>query len=361
LRRLGKARKPMESAIDIEDAAQLVGYLRNTGRIGFQEEPIIRKLSGGVSNKTVWLKRSNGQAVVMKQSLPKLRVRSDWFSDPARINIEANGLRYLPRVAPPGSITPLVFQDPSQNLLAMEAVPEPHQNWKERLLCGKIESALFGQFAELLGSIHRESFRLRHELRPIFAEKKFFKTLRLEPYYEHSASTAPEAGAFLRELIGWTLSQSETLVHGDFSPKNILVHDGRLILLDHEVLHFGDPAFDVGFSLTHILSKALHVREQRTALIEAARRYWKHYLDEIREMPWAGHLDHRAAQHTLACILARICGRSPLEYLSDQERLMQRQIAIEMIKENLMTVDEVIAGFAGRISDDPVRSRQILT
>ena len=346
----------MEAAIDIEDAVQLVGYLRNIGRIGFQEEPIIRKLSGGVSNKTVWLKRSNGQAMVMKQSLPKLRVPSDWFSDPARINIEANGLRYLPRVAPLGSITPLVFQDPSQNLLAMEAVPEPHQNWKERLLSGKIETALFSQFAELLGSIHRESFRLRYELRPIFAEKKFFQTLRLEPYYEHSAGIAPEAGAFLKELIGWTLSQSETLVHGDLSPKNILVHNGRLILLDHEVLHFGDPAFDVGFSLTHILSKALHVREQRPALIAAARHYWKHYLDKIREMPWIEHLDLRAAKHTLACILARICGRSPLEYLSDQERLMQRQIALEMIRENLTTVDEVIAGFADRIGDDPVPS-----
>jgi hypothetical protein len=343
----------MEPAIDIEDAVQLVGYLRQTGRIGFQEEPVVRKLSGGVSNKTVWLKRSNHRAWVIKQSLPKLRVQSDWFSDPTRINIEANGLRYLPRVTPPGSITPLVFQDSSQNLLAMEAVPEPHQNWKQRLLCAKIESELFSRFAELLGSIHRESFRLRHELQPIFAEKKFFQTLRLEPYYEHSAVTAPEAGTFLKELSGWTLRQSETLVHGDFSPKNILVHDGRLILLDHEVLHFGDPAFDVGFSLTHILSKALHVREQRSALIAAARRYWKHYFDEVREMPWVGHLDVPAAKHTLACMLARICGRSPLEYLTSHERLMQRQVVIEMIKENLTSVDAVITGFVDKISDDP--------
>jgi 5-methylthioribose kinase len=342
----------MEPAIDIEDAVQLVGYLRDTGRIGFQEEPVVRKLSGGVSNKTIWLRRSDGQAWVIKQSLPKLRVRSDWFSDPTRINIEANGLRYLPRVAPPGSITPLVFQDPFQNLLAMEAVPEPHQNWKERLLCAKIESELFSRFAELLGSIHRESFRLRYELQPIFAEKKFFQTLRLEPYYEYSAVTAPEAGTFLQELIGWTLGQSQTLVHGDFSPKNILVHDRRLILLDHEVLHFGDPAFDVGFSLTHILSKALHIAEQRSVLIEAARRYWKHYLDEVREMPWVEHLDVRAAKHTLACLLARVCGRSPLEYLGSQERLIQRQAVIEMIKENLTSVDAVITGFAKKISDD---------
>jgi 5-methylthioribose kinase len=339
----------MEPTIDIEDSSQLVMYLRNTGRIGSREEPILKKLSGGVSNKTVWLQRSRGQAWVIKQALPKLRVQSDWFSDPARIDIEANGLRYLPRVAPKGSITPLVFQDAAQNLLAMEAAPEPHQNWKQQLLSAKVQREFFSRFAELLGSIHRESFRLRDELEPIFAEKRFFTTLRLEPYYEYSGKSVPQAGAFLKELVAWTLSRSDTLVHGDFSPKNILVHGERLILLDHEVLHFGDPAFDIGFSLTHFLSKALHVHEQRRALIEGAQCYWSRYLEEVSGIPWVAHLDLRAAQHALACILARVCGRSPLEYLSDEERLIQRQIAIEMIEENFTTVNRVIAGFAERI------------
>jgi aminoglycoside phosphotransferase (APT) family kinase protein len=339
----------MECTIDIEDSSQLARYLRETGRIGSGEEPILKKLSGGISNKTVWVQRSRGPAWVMKQALPKLRVQSDWFSDPARINIEANGLRYLPRVAPKGSITPLIFQDSAQNLLAMEAVPEPHQNWKQQLLCATVQKEFFSQFAELLGSIHRESFRLRHELEPIFAEKRFFQTLRLEPYYEYSAVVVPQAGAFLKELVAWTLNRSDTLVHGDYSPKNVLVYDQRLVLLDHEVLHFGDPAFDIGFSLTHFLGKALHVREQRLALIEGARWYWSHYLDEIRGLPWVADLELRAAKHTMACVLARVCGRSPLEYLRAEERLIQRQIALEMIDENLETVDRVIARFAERI------------
>jgi 5-methylthioribose kinase len=336
----------MEPTIDIEDSSQLVRYLRDTGRIDSREEPTLKKLSGGVSNKTVWLQLCRGQAWVIKQALPKLRVQSDWFSDPARIDIEANGLRYLPRVAPKGSITPLVFQDTAQNLLAMEAVPEPHQNWKQQLLSGKVQREHFSQFAALLGSIHRESFRLRRELEPIFAEKRFFTTLRLEPYYEYSAESVPQAGAFLQELVTWTLSRSDALVHGDFSPKNVLVHDERLILLDHEVLHFGDPAFDLGFSLTHFLSKALHVREQRLALIEGAQWYWSRYLDEVSGIPWVENLDLRAAKHALGCILARVCGRSPLEYLSDEERLIQRRVAIDMITENFTTVDRVITGFA---------------
>ena len=336
--------------IDIEDFDQLLGYLRETGRLGPVERPCIRKLSGGVSNKTLLLVRPGGESWVIKQALSKLRVQSDWFSDPARIAVEANGLRYLPRVAPTGSTTALLFEDPAEKLLAMEAVPEPHQNWKQLLLEGEIDPQHFGQFAKLLGSIHRESFKLRHELAPVFADKQFFRTLRLEPYYEHSATVVQQAAPFLKELVEWTLSRSDTLVHGDFSPKNVLVRNEQLILLDHEVLHFGDPAFDIGFSLTHFLSKALHLPERRQEIVGATRFYWRSYLEEIRGMPWIPHLDIRSAHHTLAALLARVCGRSPLEYLDKEERVVQQQVVVEMIEEQISTVDQVISGFLEKIA-----------
>jgi 5-methylthioribose kinase len=338
--------------IDIEDKGQLLRYLRETGRIGVSERPTIRRLSGGVSNKTLSLTRSSGESWVIKQSLPKLRVASDWFSDPARIQVEANGLRYLPLVTPKGSIARLLFEDAAENILAMESVPDPHQNWKLQLLCGDIDQQSFRQFAQLLGSIHREGFRLRHELAPYFGSKQFFRTLRLEPYYGESATVAPEAASFLEELVTWTLSRSDTLVHGDFSPKNVLVYRQRLILLDHEVLHLGDPAFDVGFSLTHFLSKALHLPQKREALLEAAKLYWQSYRNEVRGLPWTLQLDFRAAQHTLASLLARVCGRSPLEYLSREECLLQRRIVIELIKEHSATVDQVISAFAQKLADE---------
>ena len=335
--------------MDIEDFGQLLGYLRDTGRIGPTEKPSIRKLSGGVSNKTLLLTRSGGESWVIKQALSKLRVQSDWFSDPARIQVEANGLRYLQQITPKGSTPSLLFLDTAENLLAMEAVPEPHQNWKQQLLGGEIDPQSFRQFAKLLGSIHRGSFSLRRELAPVFAGKQFFQTLRLEPYYQYSATIVEQAASFLKELVAWTLSRADTLVHGDFSPKNVLVHNKKLILLDHEVLHFGDPAFDIGFSLTHFLSKALHLPHKREALVRAAQLYWRLYLEEVREMPWVVHLDFRAAQHTLASLLARVCGKSPLEYLNSEERLIQRQIVIEMIEENYSTVDRVITGFPEKI------------
>jgi 5-methylthioribose kinase len=140
------------------------------------------------------------------------------------------------------------------------------------------------------------------------------------------------------------------LVHGDASPKNVLVHNGRLILLDHEVLHFGDPAFDIGFSVTHFLSKALHLPKQRHQLAEAARLFWNVYLTKVRDMPWCTGMETRAARHTLASLLARICGRSPLEYLGKLERRIQKKVVIEMIREDHSSLDGVIAGFVQRVS-----------
>jgi 5-methylthioribose kinase len=319
-------------AVDIENTEQFLDYLRITNRIGPYERPILCPLKGGVSNKTIWLKRPEGTAWVVKQALPKLRVKSDWFSDPGRIRIEANALRFLPAVVPPGTITPLVFEDPQEYILAMEAVPEPHENWKERLLNGKIDLSLIEEFGVLLGLIHQRSCTKPDELRIYFSDRTFFRTLRVEPYYEYSATVVPDAKPFLMALVTDTLNRQETFVHGDFSPKNILIYRRKPVLLDHEVAHFGDPAFDLGFSMTHLLSKAHHLPSYRSAFIDACFRYWRAYFELVCQSPWSAGLESRAVKHTTACLLARAVGRSPLEYLSYSERANQTRAALELIK-----------------------------
>ena len=344
--------------IDVENFGELTRYLRATQRIDQTETPVCRILSGGVSNKTVLVARRNGEQWVIKQALPKLRVGTDWLSDPARSHVEANGLRYLPHLTPPGSITPLVFEDSSQHLLAMKAVPEPHELWKRRLLAGNVDKQYFQQFAQIIGSIHTESTKSWRQLSAVFSGKQHFHTLRLGAYYQYTATVVPEAAAFLRDLARSTLSRADALVHGDASPKNVLVSHDQLILLDHEVLHFGDPAFDVGFSMTHFLSKALHLPKHRDQLLEAAHYYWNVYLAKVCGMPWAAELSARAARHALGSLLARVSGRSPLEYLAPEERLIQREIVLEMMNEELATLEDVINGFKQRIfaqqlADDP--------
>lgn len=335
----------MPDALDIENAPALLAYLRQTGRIASGEQPRIAILQGGVSNRTVWVERESGEAWVLKQALAKLRVPVDWFSSPERIHREALGLEWLARVAPPGSITPMLFEDRERYLLAMQAVPQPHANWKTVLLGGTICIDHFRQFATLLATIHREAYRRRTELAEVFGDRAFFESLRLEPYYGYSAQRAPAAAAVLDSLIRETLACRITLVHGDYSPKNVLIHQDRLVLLDHEVIHFGDPAFDLGFSLTHFLSKSHHLPALRREFASATLEYWRIYAQALGAPEWAADLEPRAVRHTLACLLARAVGRSPLEYLSPAERIRQRDAVLRIIPSVPATIADLISQF----------------
>jgi aminoglycoside phosphotransferase (APT) family kinase protein len=333
---------------DIEQPAALIAYLRETARIAPDESPRIEILAGGVSNRTVLVERPCGEAWVVKQALAKLRVAVDWFSDPVRIEREALGLKYLAELAPAGAITPLIFEDREYHLLAMLAVPRPHDNWKSLLLAGQIKTDHVEQFGRLLGTIHRAAWQRRGELAAIFGDRLFFESLRIEPYYLYTAKQIPQAATFLKELVLETRLRQITLVHGDYSPKNILVAAGKLVLLDHEVIHFGDPAFDLGFSLTHFLSKGHHLSQHRQVFASAARQYWQTYRQALGEHRWAGDLEEFAVRHTLGCLLARVAGRSPLEYLTPGQRIWQQASVLTMMTDLPASIDELIETFLQR-------------
>ena len=333
---------------DIEQPEELRAYLRARGVTGPHEELAMTVLKGGVSNRTVLLERPEGEAWVLKQALAKLRVAVDWFSSPERIHYEALGMQFLARYAPPGSITPLVFEDETEHILAMQAVPQPHENWKTMLLQGKLKSEHVAQFAVLLGQVHRNAFLANErsgEVAKVFADRQYFENLRLEPYYLYAAEGVPEAAAFLHKLVETTRNRLLTLVHGDYSPKNVLVHRGKLILLDHEVIHFGDPAFDLGFAMTHLLSKAHHLPDSRAAFRQATLDFWGHYQRTLGDVPFAETLEPYAVRHTLGCLLARVAGRSPLEYLSEGEKQVQKEVVLELMNDQPQTVSQLVARF----------------
>jgi aminoglycoside phosphotransferase (APT) family kinase protein len=267
-----------------------------------------------------------------------------WYSSPERIHREALGLRWLAQLAPPGATVPLVFEDRRQHILAMTAVPQPHQNWKTLLLRGALELDHIAQFARLLGTIHRAATG-RSDVAAAFDDRSFFESLRLEPYYAYTAEQTPTAASFYAELIAATRARRLTLVHGDYSPKNILVYHDRLVLLDHEVIHFGDPAFDLGFALTHLLSKAHHLPLQRASFAGAARYFWRVYGETLGDVGWRADLDRWAVRHTLGCLLARVAGRSPLEYLDAAERARQHTAVVALMGRPPAAVDELVAGF----------------
>ena len=327
--------RDLDDTIDIEDPPQAVVWLQRSGLIDAGECPRIEVLPGGVSSRTVLVDRVNGRPMVLKQSLPKLRVAVDWFSSPERIHREALAIRWFSQLAPPGAITQLFFEDLAQHIIAMEAVPKPHANWKTMLLAGDVRTDHFRQFGRLLGDLHRNSADRRREVESLFGDKVFFETLRVEPYYRYTAHYAPD---FLNALIEETLATNVSLVHGDFSPKNVLLHRDRMVLLDHEVAHFGDPAFDIGFAMAHLLSKAHHLPDLRNRFLEGAFEFWVSYRDW---KPYAGY-ESRCVRHSLACLLARVCGRSPLEYLDSGERSRQTAAVLAIMRDAPFEINALI-------------------
>jgi aminoglycoside phosphotransferase (APT) family kinase protein len=227
-------------------------------------------------------------------------------------------------------------------------VPEPHDNWKLMLLRGDVTPGHVAAFAELLAGVHGAGRARAAETERAFADRSVFESLRLEPYYLYTAGREPEAGPFLRALVEQTRAARDTLVHGDFSPKNVLVRDGRLVLLDLEVVHFGDGAFDVGFALAHLLSKANHVEARRAAFLEGARLFWSTYAERAAGPALSDPWRRRAARHALACLLARVSGRSPLEYLRPEERERQRRAALALMADPPAGIPEVVDAFGAR-------------
>jgi hypothetical protein len=347
--------------LNIEDPAALEAYLVAARHCAVSQIAEHQPLAGGVSGRTVRVAFSDGREWVIKQALPKLRVQSDWFSDPRRIHREALGMKTLAALAPAGAVPELVFDDPQWHVIGMQAVRRPHDNWKSLLLAGAIEQDHVRQFAVLLGVVHRESRRRYATLAGEFADRSFFESLRLEPYYEFSAAQEPATAEFYRQLLADTRATRSALVHGDYSPKNVLVRGGRLTLLDHEVIHWGDPAFDVGFALTHLLSKAHHLPKWRCELLDAARFWWSVYRGASTpveneqlasdDFPSQTTLapDSACARHTLGCLLARVVGRSPLEYLAPPERARQRAVVAQFMADPPADPPELIDRFAKAI------------
>jgi len=331
-------------SIDIEQRTALSAYLREIGLIIPDDRLALTILSGGVSNRAVLVSVNGVERWVVKQALEKLRVPVDWFSSPTRIHREAAGLRTLVELLPEGSTPRFVYEDEKAHILIMEAIPQPHTNWKAILLESDVNFTYVRQFAELLATIHIRAHKRCDTLSAEFSDRHFFDTLRLEPYYRYAAQQVPQAARFIEDLIAQTLANAQTLVHGDYSPKNILIHENRLVLLDHEVIHWGDPAFDIGFSMTHLLSKAHHVAGSRMVFKQAAFTYWQTYVADIPAV-FDPSFETRCVQHTLGCLLARVAGRSQLEYLSDAEKSAQRAVIVTLMEDLPATMPEFIEHF----------------
>jgi aminoglycoside phosphotransferase (APT) family kinase protein len=286
-------------------------------------------LPGGVSSDILRIDlpgRSPGLSFCFKRALAKLKVAADWRAPVERNHAEVEWLRVAAKLAPQ-CVPRILGEDAQSGAFAMEYLaPDLHPVWKSELRDGNIRTETAAAVARSIASIHAGTAH-RADLAQRFANDHIFYPIRLEPYLLATGARHPDCAARLNELVETTARTKLALVHGDLSPKNILVAARGPILLDAECAWFGDPAFDLAFCLNHMLLKCLwrpQWREQYLACYDALA---SSYLARVTWEPRAA-IEARVAHLLPGLFLGRVDGKSPAEYLSeesDKERV--RRIA----------------------------------
>lgn len=321
-------------------------YLRRAGLIDGSAR--VEPLGWGVSNVVLRITPDAGPPVVLKQSRELLRTRAEWRSRLDRIWREADVLRLLERIVP-GDTPRLLYEDRPNYLFVMEAVDRNHVVWKEALLSGRVDLALGETLGRLLARIHSATW---HDpgVAADFADVRAFDELRLDPYYRRLASVHPSLTPLLDELIAASQSRRNALVLGDFSPKNILLVADGLKLVDFETGHYGDPPFDVGFFLTHLALKGIRAGADDPRCFTVAQRFWQAYSAAMAPQT-ARDPDYEplCVRHWSACVLARIDGKSPVDYLDERQQALVRQFALDSRLVPALRIADALAALQDRL------------
>lgn len=292
----------------------------------------IAPLTGGVSSDIVRIRLGDGRQYCAKRALSKLKVATDWQAPLERNHYEVAWLRRANAIIP-GAAPEVIGEDRAHGIALLEYLPaEDYRLWKSELLAGRADPQVPAAVASALGRIHAATLN-----DPTAAEEfptdHLIDALRLDPYLRFTAGRHPELADRILAVLAATASTRLALVHGDVSPKNILINkaDGHPVLLDAECAWYGDPAFDAAFCLNHLVLKSFHLPALRGALLDQAVAFANTWLEHF---PVALRADtERRAGALLPCLmLARVDGKSPVEYLSDANRQVVRDRAIAHIR-----------------------------
>jgi 5-methylthioribose kinase len=321
-------------------------YLCETGRIPDDGRSVaVRALGWGVSNVVLRVDVEGESPFILKQARERLRTKAHWVSRLDRIWTERAALELLADVLPEGVVPRVLFSDQPNYVFAMSCAPDDSVVWKEQLLADRCDPAIARRAGAVLGTIHQKT-RNHPALEGRLAETEVFDQLRIDPFYREVARVHPEIAPGIDALIGsMAAAPARCLVLGDFSPKNILVHSRGLTLVDFETAHAGDPAYDVGFFLSHLMLKSL--RDNEPGRAERADRFHElmaAFLAAYDAQNPAAEPDGRqrddsfepppgaARWHMLANALARVDGKSPVDYLSEPVRGEVRRVCLEKLQ-----------------------------
>lgn len=328
------------------DAAAMRRIFLALGLAAPAEDVQATALAGGVSSGIYRVDLRSGSYCV-KQALPRLKVAKEWRVPVERVFSEIAYLKAVDAIAP-GRVPRVLGQDEASKSFVMEFLGPEFRNWKAGLLAGEVDPGFAAQVGGVLGRVHAATAD-DAEVARRFATDDNFHAIRLEPYLVETARAHPALADRLLHLVQRTAETRRVLVHGDVSPKNILAGPTGPVLLDAECAWFGDPAFDVAFCLNHFVLKALHMPQLAPALLEAFDAFAEAYLQHVGwESPAA--LERRVASLLPALTLARVDGKSPVEYLGDERRERVRTGSIPIIVFPMHTVHEVASHWRKEIA-----------
>ncbi len=331
-------------------------YLIATGRIAPGDSARVRLLTGGVSNMVLLIVPSAGEPLVLKQSRTQLRTQADWFSRLDRVFREVEAQRALSELLPSGAVPRVLFEDRENYCYAMTAVSENHRVWKQSLLAGEVEQELFAIAGRLLANIHIGSLG-KPEFLAAPEDVSIFYELRVDPYYRWIAGRHSRIGPAIESLIAEMQAHAMCLVHADFSPKNLLIHNGRFSLVDYETVHYGDPAFDLGFFFSHLWLKAVALPSARERIVNGIQAGWGAYRDTWSSVAaktpgTVPRLSSRAVRHLAGCLLSRIDGKSSVDYLTNpQHQAFVRELSLDWLASPPEDLDVAFAELSHALAD----------
>ncbi len=322
-----------------DDALALTASLARMGLLEPGERPDLTVLTGGISSVIVRADTLRGR-VCVKRALPQLKVAATWQAPLARNAAEVKWMR-LAAATVPRSVPQILGHDEETNSFAMAYLaPDAYPVWKAQLRDGIAEPATARQVATRLAAIHNATAH-NADVARAFGNDESFYALRLEPYFAATAQAHRDCAPALERLIEVTASTKVALVHGDVSPKNILVGPQGPVFLDAECAWYGDPAFDLAFCLNHLLLKCLWRPASTPAFLACFDTLAQTYLTAVTWEP-AGAFEARAAALLAAMLLARVDGKSPVEYLtaaSDRQRV--RSFAKPLVRDPVRSLAEI--------------------
>jgi aminoglycoside phosphotransferase (APT) family kinase protein len=333
---------------DMKVGSDILPALRRMGLAGPDDDPSIDALPGGVSCD-VFRVALGDRTLCVKRALARLRVAAEWRAPVERVHNEVAWLNFAASLDP-DCVPTVLGEDREAHLFAMVYLePEHYPCWKTLMLAGTVEPSFAGQVGAALAAIHAASAG-RKEIAAKFAQDELFLALRLDPYLLYTAGQHPDRGERLRAIADGIAKARVALMQGDISPKNILKGPSGPVFLDAETACYGDPAFDVAFCLNHLLLKAVLMPQRMDALFAAFEAFRSSYFGAV---DWEGRdgLDSRAAAMLSAFLLARIDGKSPVEYLtSETAKAFVRAAARAYLEQTDLTLRTLSADWQRRLA-----------